>query len=418
MSNEQPAVQARHQSLDIMRGFGVMGILAMNIIAFAMPEMAYINPVVYGGHDGADFAAWAIGFIFVDGKMRGLFSVLFGASMMLIIGRANENQLDPAPIHYRRMVWLGLFGLVHFYFIWWGDILFLYAVAGSLAYLFHHLDSRQLIKWALIIYAAGFMLLLPSFGSMFAAENLAKAPGAGSEAVAIYNDMLAGIGGDRRAIADEIALHRASYSDIVTEKLTVRTFEPLLNPLFFLFETLPFMLLGMAMLNNGFLLGAADAASYRRWAVAGIGAGTICTAIGAYAVAASNFDLIQTLFVQQAAMVPPQLLMVTGYAAAMMIVIRRWGNSAFMARVAAAGRAAFTNYIGTSIIMTSIFYGYGLGLYGHVGRAELYLFVLGAWIMMLLWSKPWLAKYRYGPLEWLWRSLARGAWQPFRVAGG
>ncbi|MFN2258969.1 MAG: DUF418 domain-containing protein, partial [Parasphingopyxis sp.] len=77
-------------------------------------------------------------------------------------------------------------------------------------------------------------------------------------------------------------------------------------------------------------------------------------------------------------------------------------------------RAAFTNYLGTSIVMTTIFYGYGLGLYGEVGRIELYLFVLGAWALMLLWSKPWLDRFRFGPLEWLWRSLARMELQPMR----
>lgn len=83
-----------------------------------------------------------------------------------------------------------------------------------------------------------------------------------------------------------------------------------------------------------------------------------------------------------------------------------------VARVAAAGRAAFTNYLGTSIIMTFLFYGYGLGLFGEVSRAACYLFVIGAWALMLLWSKPWLDRFAYGPMEWLWRSLARGQLQP------
>lgn len=406
--------QQRHHSLDIMRGFAVMGILAMNIVAFAMPEMAYINPVVHGGHQGADMAAWAIGFILFDGKMRGLFSLLFGASMMLIIERAGDSQLDPARIHYRRMAWLALFGLLHFYFIWWGDILFLYAAAGSLAYLFHHLDSRPLIKWALIIYAAGCILWMLPMGGMLWAQNLANAPGAGSEAIAAYESILAGIGGDQAAVAREIALHRSGYGDIVAEKLTAGLFDPFINPFIFMLETLPMMLLGMAMQKNGFLLGTADTASYRRWAWAGVGIGGLCSIIGAYAAAASDFDLVRTMSVQVAAMIPPRLLMTIGYAALLMIFIQRSANSAFMARVAAAGRCAFTNYLGSSVIMTSIFYGYGLGLYGHVGRAQLYSFVLAAWILMLLWSKAWLARYRYGPLEWLWRSLARWQRQPMR----
>ena len=85
-----------------------------------------------------------------------------------------------------------------------------------------------------------------------------------------------------------------------------------------------------------------------------------------------------------------------------------------VSRVAAAGRMAFSNYLGTSIAMTTIFYGYGLGLFGDVGRWALYLVCIGMWAVMLLWSKPWLDRFRYGPLEWLWRSLARGKLQPMR----
>jgi uncharacterized protein len=105
--------------------------------------------------------------------------------------------------------------------------------------------------------------------------------------------------------------------------------------------------------------------------------------------------------------VPFDVIMSIGYAALFMGLAQRFSGSALITRVAAAGQAAFTNYLGTSIAMTFIFYGWGLGLFGSVNRAACYLFVLGAWIVMLLWSKPWLERFRYGPLEWLWRSLSR-----------
>ena len=120
-------LEQRHISLDAMRGFAVMGILAMNIIGFAMPEWAYVTPAAYGTDTLADKIAWAFSFIFIDGKMRGLFSLLFGASMMLVIDRAAANGESPAQVHFRRMAWLALFGLAHYFFIWFGDILFLYA---------------------------------------------------------------------------------------------------------------------------------------------------------------------------------------------------------------------------------------------------------------------------------------------------
>ncbi len=99
--------------------------------------------------------------------------------------------------------------------------------------------------------------------------------------------------------------------------------------------------------------------------------------------------------------------------AALIIIVSRSGG-AFAGRIAAAGRAAFTNYLGTSIVMTTLFYGYGIGLFGQLSRAELWIPVVAMWAVMLLWPKPWLERYRYGPLEWVWRSLARGQLQPMR----
>ena len=124
--------ETRLITLDAIRGFAVMGILAMNIVAFAMPEWAYVTPIAYGGETVADRVAWLFSFIFIDGKMRGLFSLLFGASMLLIIERADAKGESAAKVHYSRMFWLALFGLAHYFFIWFGDILFLYASVGCI----------------------------------------------------------------------------------------------------------------------------------------------------------------------------------------------------------------------------------------------------------------------------------------------
>jgi uncharacterized protein len=109
-------------------------------------------------------------------------------------------------------------------------------------------------------------------------------------------------------------------------------------------------------------------------------------------------------------------MMTIAYAALLVLLIQRARSSGWVGRVAATGRAAFSNYLGTSIVMTTLFYGYGVGLFGDVGRWPLYLVCIGAWGLMLLWSKPWLDRFHYGPLEWLWRSLARGSAQPMRRA--
>ena len=130
--------------------------------------------------------------------------------------------------------------------------------------------------------------------------------------------------------------------------------------------------------------------------------------------AAANFDSIRIFLAFLALSVPFDLLLAVGWAAAINWWTRAGPMPALKARVAAAGRMAFTNYLMTSIVMTTIFYGYGLGLFGHVGRAEVYLFVIGMWALMLAWSQPWLARFQYGPFEWLWRSLARLRLQSMR----
>ena len=174
------------------------------------------------------------------------------------------------------------------------------------------------------------------------------------------------------------------------------------------------MLLGMALFKNGFLLGRWDNVRYRQWAIWGISGGAALSAIAAFGQYASGFNPIIVINTQISWMIFPRLLMTMGYAAGLILLVQRLAGSAMLARVVATGQAAFTNYLGTSIIMTTIFYGYGLGLYGYVSRAQLWLFVLGAWGLMLLWSEPWLRHFRYGPFEWLWRSLARMKVQQLR----
>ena len=158
--------ESRYITLDAMRGFAVMGILAMNIIGFAMPEWAYITPAAYGGETVADRMAWLFSFVFIDGKMRGLFSLLFGTSLILITERASSKGESAAHVHYRRMAWLAVFGLVHNFFIWYGDILFLYAMAGMVAFLFRGWAPARLVKWALIIFSLGLLLWGLQFGGL------------------------------------------------------------------------------------------------------------------------------------------------------------------------------------------------------------------------------------------------------------
>ena len=408
------APETRHITLDALRGFAVMGILAMNIAAFNMPFMAYLSPAVYGGDTGADLFSWFLSYIFFDGKMRGLFSLLFGASMLLIAEKAEAKGENAVKIHYSRMGWLALFGLAHFFFLWFGDILFLYASVGCIAFLFRKWLPRRLIKWALIIYTLGFLLFTAGTGGMVYMMYEAKQPGATAKQIEVYekiinNEDFTDIGAQK-----DIALHRSSYGTIVGHKLREEWPEPFAGVLQSIFETLPLMMIGMALLKNGFLLGQWDRRRYRIWAIYGLSGGIICATIAAVGQYMSSFNPVIVINTQMAWMTFPRLLMTMGYAAGFILLIQAMSGSRMLARVTATGQTAFTNYLATSVAMTTIFYGYGLGLYGAVGRAELWLFVIGAWALMLLWPKPWLDRFLYGPLEWLWRSLARGQIQRLR----
>jgi uncharacterized protein len=406
---------ARYLELDALRGFAVMGILVMNILGFALPGSATFNPMVSGGDGSADILSWFFSFIFVDGKMRGLFSLLFGASMFLVITLAEAKGQSPAKTHFSRMFWLGIFGLLHFYFLWWGDILFLYAAIGCIAYLFRGAPAASLIKWALGIYSFAVIIWCLLMGSLFLLKIMADAPDADAQVLASYQEMLDGFGFTAAAAAKDVAVYSGSYADIANHKLRTMAFQPIAMVFQVGFETLPLMMLGMAMMKNGFLLGKMPREVYRKWALWTILPGTIVTAAIALSAYYSGFDAIILVNANLAWALVPRLMMTIGYTALLLMLIQSYSHSALVRRVAATGRAAFTNYLGTSVIMCAIFYGWGLGLYAEFDRVQLWLFVIGMWALMLFWSQPWLMRNRYGPLEWLWRSLSRGKAQPMTL---
>jgi uncharacterized protein len=390
-----------------------MGIFGVNVIAFAMPMQAYFNPTAYGLSSPADLGLWFATFILIDGKMRGLFSLLFGASMLLVIERAEVGGRSPADIHYSRMFWLLVLGCVHYYLIWFGDILTLYALTGMIAFFFHRKSVRGLVIWGLVFLGLDLLVTTGISWQFFVGEAAARAPGASADALGQWHTMSSEFAPpDGATLARELALYRGPWTGIVRDQLTEGLIGPLFQFGFGLLETLGYMLLGMAGLKSGFLRGAWDDARYRR-----IASWTLGVSIPAYAAFAwiewrSGFDVSLFFAIFFVATNPFRLAMMAGYAALIILLSRRGGW--LVQRIAAAGRAAFTNYLGASLIATTVFYGYGFGLFGTLSRLEAWLFAPAMWAVMLLWSKPWLDRFNYGPFEWLWRSLARRGPQPMR----
>lgn len=399
----------RIASLDLVRGIAILGILAANIVAFGQPFSAYMYPAAFlSGHDITADWLWVAQLVVIDGKMRGLFTLLFGAGLALFAERAWARG-GTRWLQARRLGWLLLFGLIHFYFIWRGDILFLYAVCGTLAVLALRWPRGRMLGVGIAGYIGGAVFFMVTFGSShFIAETqLRNTP----ELAAVAQSFDAAKTEALAAQAKEtVILTQGNYLDYVAYNFTAHTTDPLVNLFLFGFETLPLMLIGMALYHFGWFAGRIPRAKMLGWGWAGVIAGSLLTLpIGLWAMS-TGFAYWATMSAILAFSFIPRVLATLGLLALLCV----WGAGAsgwLAERLSAAGRMAFSNYIGTSLLMMLIFHPWAGGLWGYLTRPELYLVVLLGWAVMLAWSHRWLAHYRYGPLEWLWRCLTY--WQRF-----
>ncbi len=405
MSDAAPvATQDRISSLDFIRGLAVMGILAANIVAFGQPGSAYFWPeafLVDAGDPGG--WQWIAQFVLIDGKMRGLFTLLFGAGMYLFMERAWARG-STRWLQVWRLVMLWGFGLIHFYLIWFGDILAMYATIGLFALVFMGFQPGTQIRIGLFIYALGCIF----FGGALSMQYLSAETGTVC-AEPWAAEARAGIleGFDRQRADDaEVAMHQQSgdYAALIAERFKQQWFFPFVNPIFLLLETLPLMLMGMGLYRQGFFSGGYNPAKMQLWGWTGvIVGGGLSLAIGLF-IQAEGFSLVGVNSAFIGWSIAPRLMMVLGMAA-LLVEYSKTATGWLAERISAAGRAAFTNYLGTSIVMMIVFQGWGLGLFGELNRPMLYLVTFLTWALMLTWSKPWLERYRYGPLEWVWRCL-------------
>lgn len=413
--SEPSATGARLTELDATRGLAVMGILLINIISFSMPFAAYVNPHAWGGTSPADLAVWTTNQMLFEGRMRGLFALLFGVSALLVIERGDASGGNGVALHLRRMAVLAVLGLAHIIFVWDGDILLHYAVVGLLIPIMRPLPVRTLVAMAIAILLITTFYWSSLIGGALYLEQAVRAPGASADMIAqarAVRDSLPGAAGPE--IAAEVARMRGGYAGILTYRVDHlwSLFTLMLNALGG--ETLAYMMMGMALWKTGFFTGGWDDRRLKRLMLWSYAVSLPCLALLTWWAFASGFDPVVLAGNWLAWGIPPRFLCAIGHLAVAMLVLRRLAGSAVVARLAATGRMALSNYLATSITMTTIFYGYGLGLFGHVDRAPVYGFVIAMWALMLLWSKPWLDRFTYGPFEWLWRSLARWAPQKMR----
>lgn len=397
--------------LDLIRGVAVLGILAINLGGFAGPIDATLSPHCLDPGTRADEVWFALELVLVEGKMRTLFTLLFGASLLLFIDRAERKGLDGESLQLRRLSWLALFGYLHFALFWWGDILFTYAVAGMAALAFRQARTGVLITLGLTLFAS-WHVLMAAHGVPLVAREEAVLDGTASPAItAAYRaEQQQAIDSTRR----ELAGYHAGFVTQIAGRLRDQPGEPLSAALATMGESLPLMLIGMGLFRSGLYQGAWSWRRLRRFALGGTLAGLVLT-IGFLAWAWSRgfppVLMIQGLAYQLAL---PHLLMGLGYLAALVWCAPRLLATRLGRRLVAAGQMAFTNYLAMTVVMTALFYGWGLDLVGRVPERWLWPFLLGGWALMLGWSAPWLARFRHGPLEWAWRSLTYWRALPLR----
>jgi uncharacterized protein len=403
-------------TLDVVRGLAVLGILLMNIIGMGLPAYAYVDPTYYGLEGPADLAAWAITYVLIDGKMRALFTMLFGASMVLIADRALARGEEPAEVHYRRMFWLLIFGLGHAWLLWYGDILVQYAVGGALAFFLWRWQSRALLAFAIGMLALQAGLTASSYPELAQERQEIAAEYAIPPAQLDWREIAADSGyWTAEAADDQVAAYRGSFRDVFAERATMTIAFETSILLDNLPEILAFIAFGILFYRNGFLAGRWRPSSCRLVLLAGFLVAAPLTAALALFLLRHDFDPMVMPLAESASLLL-RLPIALAFAALAILLAAAKPHAWLVTRLAAAGRMAFSNYLLSSLIATTLFYGYGGGLFGQLSRAEHYLVVAGIWALILLGSKPWLDRYRYGPLEWLWRTLARGERQPMRLA--
>ncbi|MEJ2408218.1 MAG: DUF418 domain-containing protein [Novosphingobium sp.] len=392
----------RLPALDLIRGVAVLGILAINISGFAGPMASLTSPNLPHPASLADEAAFAFSFLFFEGKMRALFSLLFGAGLILFWERTEAAGGNGDVLQVRRLFWLMALGALHYLLLWWGDILFLYAVCGLGALMLRPLSNRALLVIALGLYYFWHLWGLFAADAAISAETALRQGHATPAQIHLVGEWFRPV---RSWAAQELQESRLGFLSLLSVKLQQRPFWQVQMVSGNFSETLPLMLIGMVLYRRGFFTGTLSRKQLVTVGMACTAGGLVLTALFLGWAWPRHFPPVAMHAALMWGLAMPHLLCGCGYAALLVMATPRLIPTALGRRLIAAGRMAFSNYILTSLVMTFVFHGWGLGLFGTVGPAGQMLFVLAGWALMLGWSQPWLRHWRRGPLEWLWRSL-------------
>lgn len=410
----KPSDQRIH-ALDALRGVAVLGIFAINIIGFGLPGIGFSNPVVAGGDGPLNYGLWTVSSVLVEGSMRGLFSLLFGAGIVLFCSRAPypDSPIKVADFYYRRTLWLLVFGLVHGYVLLApGDILLIYAMAGLVLFPFRVLTGRVAAILAGVLMIG---VMVSNFVSEWPETTLARQvqllPASDAERTTEEQKLAEqwqkiheqNWPPDDRVQA-EVARRVGSIGQVYADNARMVAANSSTGGLIWWTADAAFMMLvGMALFRWGVLTGQRSMRLYRRMAVVGYLTGI---SLRSWFVAQRwEADFSPALWAWAVFDQVARVAVTVGHIGLFFLLWHRFRTSRMMRALTAAGRMALTNYIGQTVIANLIFAGVGLGLYGAMDRVQLYSTLLVIWAGQLLFSVWWLNRFRYGPLEWGWRTL-------------
>lgn len=387
-------------NLDMLRGWAILGILAVNAISFAWPvELMMAEAPPPGVMSHADLVGLWVTDVFFADKFRTLFTMLFGVSVFLVGGERKDR--ERGGVLWRRLIWLGVFGLIHGVVLWYGDILLHYAYCGLLMMLMRSWKASRLL------WIGGAITLLwgvVATAGYWAMHNMPPE---------MAEQMRSGMPtADPASIAATIDLYRSGWPAGLLENIkNWATFQMMASP-FMIPISVPLMMLGLGLYKSGWLsgrapmwtyllvvlVGGANLAVFALWRWQDIMAGEALDPTNGLAAAAGGMAFLITLFY-----------------ASVLILITKFGGRMLTAVLVPVGRMAFTNYLTQTLIMVTVYYGpWGAMQFGQHSPAEMWMVVGAVWIAQLIWSPLWLSVFQMGPLEWLWRCLTYGRMVPMR----
>ena len=418
----------RINSLDIIRGIALLGILLMNIVGFGLAS-SYNDPTISGGATGWNLKVWIINNMLFEGTMRGLFTMLFGAGFILLTKRL-ENKgggIQVADIFYRRTLWLLLFGIIHAYFmLWMGDVLYPYAIFGLMLFPLRNVAPKHLLIAGLVLLALGTVKDVNHYHETFKT----KTEGLVVQEL-VKNDASIELNKEQKvALSDWESLakkrktaaqvtevnegNREGYWSIVEHRLkgnqymqTTFVYEV------WVYDILSLMLIGIAFFKWRIFQGERSNKFYGILLLLGYGIGLTVNYFETEMLIESNFEVVS----KSKSHITNQLgrfFTTIGHIGLFMLFIKSGILKFLQDALAAVGRMALTNYLMHTLICTTFFLGFGFGMFGKLQRYELYYLVFAIWIFQLIYSPIWLKYFKYGPVEWLWRSLTYMKKQPFR----